>query len=292
MNKPLPKVCVLLAAYNGSRWIQQQITSILTQEDVAVEIYVSVDRSRDLTLNIIKELAQENKNLHVLPYGEVFGGAGKNFYRLFKDVDFQDFDAVALSDQDDIWFRRKLKRACSKILFGEFECYSSNVIAFWPDGKRKCIRKSQRQRKLDYLFEAAGPGCTYVLSCNAALEFKRFLELSEGVKEIELHDWLAYAFCRHNGFNWYIDAEPTMLYRQHELNQVGVNQGLKAYVRRVRLVKNHWYREQVNRITSQVAPKIVGMIRKESFLLRNIAELRRSKRDRFVLFIFILLRIF
>ena len=45
----LPKVAVLLAAYNGMQWIEEQLTSILGQSAVDVTVYISIDPSTDGT---------------------------------------------------------------------------------------------------------------------------------------------------------------------------------------------------------------------------------------------------
>lgn len=45
----LPKVAVLLAAYNGMQWIKEQIDTVFNQQDVDVTIYISVDLSTDGT---------------------------------------------------------------------------------------------------------------------------------------------------------------------------------------------------------------------------------------------------
>ena len=51
-------VAVLLAAYNGIRWINEQINSILNQKYVNVVVYISVDISSDGTYEWCKELAK------------------------------------------------------------------------------------------------------------------------------------------------------------------------------------------------------------------------------------------
>lgn len=109
------KVGILLAAYNGGRWIEEQINSILNQENVNVEILISVDLSTDQTYELVKLLEKKNKSIIVLPYGERFGNAAKNFYRLIKDVKIDQYDFIALADQDDIWLAQKLNRAINII---------------------------------------------------------------------------------------------------------------------------------------------------------------------------------
>lgn len=113
-----PKIAILLAAYNGMQWIAEQIETIFNQQGVGVTVFISVDLSTDGTYEWTEQLAEKHNNVVLLPYGERFGGAGPNFFRLVKDVDFSGFDAVSFADQDDIWRPEKLGRAYSKISAG------------------------------------------------------------------------------------------------------------------------------------------------------------------------------
>ncbi|MGO2511198.1 glycosyltransferase [Marinomonas polaris] len=284
MEKSNPQIAVLLAAYNGMEWIEEQISSIFAQKNVGVTIFVSVDRSTDGTELWIERLAKTTKNVVLLPYGERFGGAGANFYRLIRDVDFTGFDYIAFSDQDDIWLDEKLDRACSLISSNVCDVYSSDVIAFWSDGKQQLIKKSYPQKKYDYFFEAAGPGCTYVFNIRSALAFQTFVKKTNNLSEcVSLHDWLAYAFCRQNGFAWFIDNQPLMLYRQHENNQVGINDGIQAYKKRFNLVRQRWYRNQVNSIVELISPTFSLRFKSYFFRISNSLFVRRRLRDRVML---------
>jgi rhamnosyltransferase len=63
------------------------------------------------------------------------------------------------------------------------------------------------QKKFDHLFEAAGPGCTYVFKSDALQQFKDFLILNwNAVNDIELHDWMMYAYFREHDLDWHIDS--------------------------------------------------------------------------------------
>ena len=236
-----PKIAVLLAAFNGVSWLNEQVESVLSQEDVSVSLYISVDLSSDGTEDLINQLSLKDSRIKVLPYGNHFGGAAANFYHLFKYLDLAQFDFVALSDQDDIWNSDKLHTAITQLREKNLDAYSSNITAFWPDGRKKLINKAQRQVQWDFLFEAAGPGCTYVIKKSLALEFQLFIENHWGqVQKIYLHDWLLYAFSRSKQYKWYIDPKPSMLYRQHPNNQVGANIGLQAFLIRAKKILNGW----------------------------------------------------
>ncbi|MEA3544360.1 MAG: glycosyltransferase, partial [Thermodesulfobacteriota bacterium] len=100
MNKP--EIAVLLAAHNGREWLPQQVNSILNQVDVEVTLFVSVDNSTDGTESWFDHLAMVDSRVKVLLHGQCFGGAAANFFRLIRDVNFEPFDYVSFSDQDDI----------------------------------------------------------------------------------------------------------------------------------------------------------------------------------------------
>jgi rhamnosyltransferase len=236
-----PKVAVLLAAYNGEVWIGEQFNTILNQKDVEVTIFVSIDPSTDNTEKICLEYSRKYQNIVILADAGKYGGAAKNFFRLMRDVDFTGFDFVSFSDQDDIWYADKLIRGITHIKQRQLGGYSSNVLAFWPRGEQKIVAKSQPQRRWDYIFEAAGPGCTYVLSATLAAAIKQSIILNWlKINDLGLHDWYSYAFARANGFAWFIDPQPSMLYRQHSGNQIGVNKGWRAFTYRIRKVLQGW----------------------------------------------------
>lgn len=242
----LPKIAVLLAAYQGENWIEEQIDSILDQEGVKVSLIVSVDLSCDMTLDVVTRIAARDRRVKVLPYGDRYGSAGANFFRLMQEVDLSAFDFISFADQDDIWYFDKLSRAVSQIRDRSVDAYSSNVIAFWEDGRTKLVHKSDPQTLYDYYFEAAGPGCTYVFTPKLGADIRNFLNDSPYITAtFPSHDWLVYCFARSHGYTWFIDDRPGLAYRQHADNVVGVNRGMRSYIRRLQMLKQGWYRNQV-----------------------------------------------
>ena len=296
------KIAVLLASYNGKKYIKEQVDSILNQKEVDVTIFISDDLSTDGTIEYLQDIYKDFKNIVYLPSGSKFGGAGKNFFRLIKDVDFSSFDFISFVDQDDIWYEDKLIRAIKTIEDKQLDAYSSNVLAFWEDGKEMIINKSSLQARYDYLFEAAGPGCTYVLKKDLAISLQNFIcENWEEVNKVELHDWFIYAFARENNYKWHIDEKPSMRYRQHTSNQVGANDGLKAKLKRLKKVFSSWYREEIIKIIKVLRLenkyKFSKYILNKSYLnnlllLKYSFEFRRNKKEKLFLSLLILLGIF
>lgn len=262
-QRSMPALAVCLAVYNGTRWLPEQLASILAQTDVVITVYVSVDLSTDGTEAWIDAHAAKDDRIVVLPHGRSFGGAAPNFFRLLLEIDFDGFDYVSFADQDDIWLAGKLARAHEVLVQSGADAYSSNITAFWPDGRQLLVKKSQPQRRWDFLFEAAGPGCTYVMKVDLARAIQAVLrERWTDAQKIGLHDWFSYAFARANGYRWVIDDYAGMLYRQHLENQVGVNAGWSAMVFRSRKVLNGWGLVQAALISDLVGLKNEPFVRR------------------------------
>ena len=286
-----PRILVLLAAYNGMRWISEQVNSILSQEEVSVSLLISVDSSDDGTENWVDQLCQRDTRVKSLVHGEKFGGAARNFFRLISEAPVDDFDYFSFADQDDIWLPNKLISATRFMLEQKSDGYSGNVTAFWPDGRESIIVKSQPQVAFDHLFEAAGPGCTYVFTQVLFTELQRDINSRFAqVQNVTLHDWYCYAYSRSHGFKWVIDAQPYMRYRQHGGNQVGVNSGAKAFKKRLSQVFDGWWLNQAALIASMVGMendpfvrRWIGLGRWELLCLAaSASKCRRRLRDKLV----------
>lgn len=283
------KCIVLLATYNGEKYIRKQLDSILNQNNVDLKVIVSDDMSTDLTMDIIESYS--DSRIIFLPSGKKFGSASQNFFRLIRDTNFEDCEFIAFADQDDIWNSNKMNIAINTINTKLVDAYSSNVIAFWEYGREVVIDKAQPEKKYDHLFSSAGPGCTYVLKKELVLNFKKELvKQRELTKDIELHDWLIYSFARSNNYKWYVDKNITIRYRQHSNNEFGANFGLKAFKDRWRKARNGWYRTQILKTTEfcDIDNDIVKNLRRNSYLnrlnlLKNIFQFRKRKREAFFL---------
>lgn len=293
-----PKFIVLLAAYNGIAHISSQVNSILNQKDVDLKLFISVDLSTDQTYDFVCKLASLNKRVFVLPYGQRFGGAGPNFYRLIGDVDFLDVDYVSFADQDDIWHPNKLHRAHQTMLLNNVQGYSSNFTAFWPNGLRRSIKKSYPQCGWDFIFESAGPGCTYVIGSQLAIALKQFVfNAGERLSKVEFHDWLIYAYARFHGFRWIIDDWSSIEYRQHLNNQLGVNSGMRPFLLRVNKIFNGYGISQSFLIANLIGANSAKIVQRGLlngrvgylWLSLQCCDCRRKKIDRILFFISCLL---
>lgn len=276
-------VRVLLATYNGQRWLDEQLGSIFAQQDVRTSVVASDDSSADGTPALLERWRRET-DLTLLPAAAGrFGSAHRNFLRLVRDADAGDADYVALADQDDVWLPGKLARAVACLRRQGAAGYSSNVMAFWPDGRQRLIDKAQPQRPFDHFFGSPGPGCTFVIT---RPEFDRLQawvrERFERLQDIWVHDWLIYAFVRAGGGRWIIDDQANMLYRQHGGNEIGVNAGWRAAMNRLQHVRSGSYRRTILLIADALEDRSAPMnaVRRLSWvdrlwLITRVRQFRR-----------------
>eukprot|EP01133_Synstelium_polycarpum_P004770 gene4770-5557_t len=186
------KVLVLLAAYNGGLYIEEQISSILNQEKVSVDIIISDDNSSDQTVDIIEGMMKQGSSITLIRKDKGSGSAAKNFMGLINlAVDIGGYEAVAFSDQDDIWLPEKLSSAVSVIKKDNVDLYASNLI-LWNEsvGKKELLKKSFKQKQYDFMFEGASAGCTYVCSIDL---FRHLRVITSGLNYENWpnfsHDW-------------------------------------------------------------------------------------------------------
>ena len=132
------KVLILLATYNGEKYIKEQIASILKQTYTNWELCISDDGSSDCTCDIINEIRINEKRILPILKDNQKHGACTNFYHLlrFAKEHLSEYDFFCLSDQDDIWEYEKIEKQVNRMRngYGSILCYSDLRIID-QDGK-------------------------------------------------------------------------------------------------------------------------------------------------------------
>jgi glycosyltransferase involved in cell wall biosynthesis len=229
-------VIVLMSTYNGDRFIIEQLRSILDQLPVGGRIVIRDDGSTDQT--VAKVVGIRDERISVIQ-GENIGFA-RSFLTLLRDAT-DHADVVMFADQDDVWLPGKIERArtalanyrgspalyCSAQMLTDDELRPAHATQRWP--RRPCFENA--------LSENVVTGCTAALN-PAAVELIKPAGVPQRVK---FHDWWLYLVV--SAFGTVIfDEEPTLLYRQHDTNQIGHGAGWWGRQRRVLrfLGKHDW----------------------------------------------------
>lgn len=222
------EVQVLLATYNGGRFLREQIDSVLAQTLPGVSILARDDGSQDDTVAILREYAQRfPQRFHILPSGSpVAGGAKANFLALLQA---STAPYVALADQDDVWLPEKLELEMASMLALEQRYGAESPLlvfcnlrvvdnqlaplapSFWA---LRSLEPRNIVRLERLLMENVVTGCTALL--NAPL-----VRLAQSMPDgVHMHDWwVALLACVFG--HAAILRRPLVLYRQHADNVIG-----------------------------------------------------------------------
>jgi glycosyltransferase involved in cell wall biosynthesis len=218
-NSITPPIAVLMAAYNGAQYLNEQIDSILNQTLPPATIIVSDDGSDDGTITILEKYAAEEKIKFIK--NDTRRGVVGNFINCLHQLPAGYY--FALSDQDDIWHPNKLEEsfhALQKIEHKDQPCmvYSDLCLI---DAKKNIINKSFRNElghhKYKHCLETLLFG-NFVLGCTTLCNYT----LKDYIIGMPIHPsfnhdaWMAlvsYTF----GQTYNID-KALVDYRQHSSN--------------------------------------------------------------------------
>ncbi len=221
------KTSVALATYNGSRFLAEQLESILGQNHPVDEIVLSDDQSHDETTRIARTLLENQSQVafRILENVENLGIV-RNFENAISACRG---DVIFLCDQDDYWLPQKTER-----LLDAFARNPDTLLAYsdatlvgadrQPLGSTQssALRVTRRERDLvesGHAFEALIHR-NLVTGATAALR-RGLFELSRPLPREWVHDeWIA-LIASSLGPITFID-EPLIEYRQHEGNEIGL----------------------------------------------------------------------
>jgi glycosyltransferase involved in cell wall biosynthesis len=231
------KIVVLMSTYNGQRYVAEQLRSILSQLNPNDQVLIRDDGSSDGTVVEVERFADPRVSLF---RGENVGFC-RSFFMLMNAVP-SDADLIFLSDQDDVWLPNKVARVCA-VLAGKSNlpaAYSGRMILV--DAELQAFGSSPEFPRGASFENALAEN---VLTGCAAAFNKRALALIREHGSIDLvhfHDWWIYLVVSAFG-EIVTDSVPTVMYRQHQENVIGMGQGWGRIVSVVRfLLKENWVR--------------------------------------------------
>lgn len=211
------KIAVLMSSYNGEKYIEQQIDSVLAQEcEAEISLIVRDDGSTDATREILQRYQDQGKLRWYT--GENLRPA-KSFLHLAANCGIYDF--YAFCDQDDYWHPNKLQcnlnllkdakgpamaLANARLVDGELQPLGRNVYATPP--------------KMDFYSSLCGGGflgCTIMMNDALAALIRNY----PTPKSLIMHDSYVAILCTLYDGEIFFDPAPRMDYRQHGNNVIG-----------------------------------------------------------------------
>jgi len=283
---------ILLASYQGEKFIEEQIQSILNQSYTDFHLWIRDDCSTDRTPLILQQLATKHpEKITIIPSTQNLGVRG-NFSEL---MNHGKAPYVMFSDQDDYWLPNKIELTLTRmqelektyekssplLVHTDLKVVKSNLSeispSFW-----KYVHINPKADTLNRLLtQFVVTGCTMMLN-------RPLANLAKPIpQDCYMHDWwiaLVAASFGHIGYC----SEPTILYRQHTTNDTGAK---KYRIKRIldtlfsKTKSNHQRtikQAQVflERYGSQLDPKkrklieLYSTLSKRSYISRKIITLK------------------
>ena len=223
---------ILLATYNGEKYIAQQIYSLLAQTHRDWNLYVADDGSTDNTLEIIKSIMSNDDRLNIIEFEKPVKSAAKNFWRL---LPYSKADFTIFCDQDDVWLDSKLIELLN-VADTSFDNTQPCLVycdTYIYDEKLKKITANTLYPITfnsfeDLIFHNGGYQGSSILF-NQALKNVAF---THHPKNMYIHDEIITLIAHCFGSVFHLD-KPLMLYRIHESNVIGELDDKNIFFRRL-----------------------------------------------------------
>jgi glycosyltransferase involved in cell wall biosynthesis len=270
---------ILLATYNGEKYLKQQIDSILAQSYQDWQLLIRDDNSSDSTVNIIKDYAGKYpQKIRLIEDKQGRLGIALNFGKLLEQTVNE---YVMFSDQDDIWLPNKINLTLNTMKDAE-KIYPNIPILVHTnlkvvDENLKTIADSLwsycKMSPLDnslnkIIYRNVATGCTTMIN-------RKAVEVSKSIPpEARVHDWWVALNVAKTGKIVHISL-PTVLYRQHTQNIIGAKRSgfasISALIRKLQEWPSRLSADYL--MISKVYPKV-----KRSMLVLNDIRLAIVRR--------------
>lgn len=236
---------ILLASYNGEKYIKAQIDSILAQTCDDFRLIICDDASSDKTYEILKEYRNNYPEKIYISQNESSLGAKMNFFKLLKD---SKAPYVMFADQDDVWIDKKIEYSlkaikhleamhgedCPLLIHSDLKVVDED-LGIISESMADFMKQDLHRKNLEFLLvENVVTGNTVILNESLKAEF-----ISSD--KAYMHDWWLALIACVRGRIAYIDKS-LCLYRQHTSNILGAkpSHGLRSI-----LIERYRNREKV-----------------------------------------------
>jgi len=225
---------ILLSTFQSETYLEEQINSILAQTCTDWKLLVRDDGSSDNTINILNEFKKKYPTkIDLLSIKNEHVGVIKSFEHL---LNYSQAEYIMFCDHDDIWLPEKIEVSIRKMIEMEKSNPKTPILVHTDltvvNSQAKIIHPSfwefsKLNPKLLSNFNYLGV-CNGITGCTSIINFKAKELCLPFSNHILMHDsWIALCVSKYGKIGYI--SKPTILYRQHELNQIGAREVKSAF---------------------------------------------------------------
>lgn len=230
-------VDILLAAYNGEKYLNEQIQSVLNQTHKNFRLLIRDDCSQDGTQVILQHWSSLYPDKIVILPSDSREGAKGNFSVLMGQAESP---YILFCDQDDIWMKDKVEKSLDLMLKTESK-YGKSIPCLVHTDLKVVSEDLTSIADSFWNFSRLNPQAdsfhrllmqNTVTGCTALINKSLFNLLRNIPNESIMHDWWTALVASAFGRIAYL-CEPTVLYRQHKGNVIGAQKfGTVAHLKK------------------------------------------------------------
>lgn len=261
------EICVLMATYNGEKYIDKQIISILNS-NIYTKILISDDNSSDTTIDKIKQYPCDRINLISTSKK---GTSSDNFLFLIKNIPTEyinKYKYFAFSDQDDYFDKNHYMNSIDLLEANNADLCGASVISINDEtNNENYINYALKEKKYSHFFEGLSPGFTYVFSSSLLKSIQSSL-INNKIPKVFWHDWLLYAYAKEKGFKTVVKNNNDIYYRQHSKNLTGSRNSIRGMFYRASKILDSFYPMQIISVSLAVK-RLTNKNNPISYLLKD-----------------------
>lgn len=277
-----PKIEILMATYNGEKYISEQIDSIINQTYKNWRLLIRDDGSKDKTLEILKKYKKKDERINILRDTKGNLGFVKNFEELLKNSS-EEF--IMFSDQDDYWLENKIEIYINELSkFSEEERKKPLLLhsnSFVCDENLNIKKKEFVNSKVAGQYEENSYFFAYIVQGSTALVNKELIDIGlPFLKNVVLHDRYFHLLAEFLGKRIFINKS-LIKYRQHGGNEIGAKGSIIK-----KILKKRYFDKEDRELIIEIQKKYKNRIsEKQSGQIEKYLKITDRKQNRFMRFL-------
>ena len=276
-----PKIEILLATYNGEKYVGEQIDSIINQTYRNWILLIRDDNSKDNTLEILKEYEKKANRIKVIEDKKGNLGFVKNFEELLNN---SKEDWVMFSDQDDYWLENKIEKyvailnASSEDILKKPMLIHSN--SFICDDNLEIIKDEFINSKIANKYNEDDFYFAYFVQGSTVLINRAIIDLALPFsKNVTVHDRYFHLLAEFFGKRIFIN-ESLIKYRQHSNNKIGAKTSIIS-----KIFKKRYFHTEDRELILEIQKKYKDNLGTEQIeKIEKYLEVTNDKKNRFLRF--------